>query len=148
MTQFIRPTMPSVLRRAFDAFAANDPVSIGEAFEPFGTLVTHIDSQLLRMLGLEDTGKAIRSNGNLAITQQFAAELSIYRVGHMELTSAIRAGREVAVVCDFEAKLVSTGDSVATRCIGIYTLNERGQRLVSARSVCQLITPGWDHKFN
>lgn len=148
MTHIIRPTMPSILRRAFDAFAGNDPIAIGEAFEPFGSLVTHVDAPLLRMLGVEDAGKAMRASGSLGIAQQFAAELSLYRVGHMELHSAIRAGREVAVVCEFEAKLISTGDTVAARCMGFYTLNDRGQRLVSARSVCQLITPGWDHKIN
>lgn len=148
MTQILRPTIPSVLRRAFDAFAANDPITIGEAFEAHATLVTHVDSQLLRIMGVEDTGKGMRANGSLAIAQQFAAELSIYRVGHVEIHSAIRAGREVAAVCEFEAKILSTGDTVAARCTGIYTLNERGQRLVAARTVCQLITPGWDHKIN
>ena len=52
--------MPSILRRAFDAFAGNDPIAIGEAFEPFGSLVTHVDAPLLRMLGVEDTGKGMR----------------------------------------------------------------------------------------
>ncbi len=148
MTHIIRPTMPSILRRAFDAFAGNDPIAIGEAFEPFGAFVTHMDPQLLRMLGVEDAGKGMRSNGSLAIAQQFAAEFSLLQIGHIDLHHEIRAGREVAVVCDFDVKLAPTGDTVAARCTGFYTLNDRGQRLVSARSVCQLITPGWDHKIN
>lgn len=148
MTQLIRPTMPSVLRRAFDAFAANDPFKIGEAFEPHGTFLTHIDPPLMRLLGFEETGKGMRANGSLAIAQQFAAELQLYKVVHLEVRQAIRAGREVAAVTEFDAMLTSTREVVAARCIGLYTLNERGQRLVAARTVCQLITPGWDHKIN
>lgn len=148
MTHIIRPTIPSILRRAFDAFAANDPISVGETFVRHGTFATHIDPLLLRMLGVEDTGKPMRANGNLAIAQQFAAELQLFQIGHMDVHHPIRAGREVAAVCDFEAKLTSTGDTVAARCTGIYSLDDRGQRLVAARTVCQLITPGWDHKIN
>lgn len=154
MTHIIRPTVPAILRRAFDAFGANDATTIGEAFEPNAVMTSHVDERLLRLfgpppaVGADAVSLPLRARGHLQIAHQFGFEFQYYTVAHTEVHSAIRAGREVAAVCDFEIKLNATGDTIHGRCTGMYTLNSTGRLVENARTVCQLITPGWDHKFN
>ena len=148
MTHIIRPDMPSVMVRAFDAFRASDATTIGEAFEQHAFLVSHVDPKLLNLVGISEPQKPVRSRGNLDIAQFFAHEFSALQVTYVELHSELRVGREMAAVCDFEAKLLSTGQTVAARCSGLYTLSWTGRKVESARTVCKLITPGWDYTFN
>lgn len=139
--------MPAILRRGFDAFAAGDPIAIGEIFERNAVMTSHVDARLLRLFGGE--GEApLRARGALRIAQQYEFEFQAYQVRQIEVHSAIRAGREVAAVCEFDIKLANTGDIISGRCTGIYTMNSTGRRIENARTVCQLITPGWDHKIN
>lgn len=147
MTHIIRPQMPTVLVRAFDAFRANDAVTIGEVFEPHAFLVSHVDPKLLALVGMPPE-KPVRSRGNVDITQLFAHEFSAMQITYTELHSDVRVGRELAASCDFEAKILSTGQTVAARCAGIYTLSRTGRKVESGRTVCKLITPGWDFTFN
>lgn len=141
--------MPLILRRGFDAFGAADPFTIGEIFERHAVMTSHVDSRLVKLFGGDTKDEMpLRSRGNLKIAQHFEFSFGLFQVGHVEVHSAIRAGREVAAVCEFDAKLVATGEMVAARCMGIYTLNRTGRKVENARTVCQLITPGWDHKLN
>lgn len=148
MTHIIRPEMPAVMVRAFDAFRASDAISIGEVFEPHAFLVSHVDPKLLSLVGITEPQKPVRSRGNLDIARFFASEFGALQVTYVELHDEVRVGRELATVCDFEAKLLATGQTVAARCSGLYTLSRTGRKVESARTVCKLITPGWDHTFN
>ena len=148
MTHIVRPAMPTILTRAFDAFRASDSVAIGEAFEQHAFLIAHVDPKLLSLAGLPDPEKPVRARGNLDIMQLFAHEFASMQVTYTELHSEVRVGRELAAVCDFEAKIVATGQTVAARCSGIYTLSRTGRKVESGRTVCKLITPGWDFTFN
>lgn len=141
--------MPLILRRAFDAFGAADPFSIGEVFEQHAVMTSHVDARMVKLFGgKQKDDMPLRSRGNLKIAQHFELNFAHFQIGHVEVHSAIRAGREVAAVCEFEAKMLGTGDTVAARCTGIYTLSRTGRKVENARTVCQLITPGWDHKLN
>lgn len=148
MTHIIRPALPGILVRAFDAFRASDAVDIGEAFETNAYLVAHIDPQLLALVGMPEPGKPVRSRGNLDIAALFSHEFSTMQITHVEVHGELRVGRELAATCDFEAKLTATGETVAARCAGLYTLNKAGRKIESARTVCKLITPGWNFTFN
>lgn len=141
--------MPSILRRAFDAFGAGDPFTIGEVFERHAVMTAHVDARLVRLFGGEHKAELpLRSRGNLRIAQHFELNFANVQVGHVDVHSAIRAGREVAAVCEFDLKILATGETFAARCTGIYTLSATGRKVENARTVCQLITPGWDHKLN
>ncbi len=148
MTHFIRRTMPAVITRAFDAFRASDAVSIGEAFEPHAFLVSHIDPKLLRLIGVPEPLKPVRSRGNLCITQFFVREFTALQITYTNIHSEVRVGRELAAVCDFEAKLLATGQTVSARCSGVYTLSQTGRKVEVGRTICSLVTPGWDYALN
>lgn len=148
MTIIHRPELPQVLQRAFDAFRASDAVSVGEVFEPHALMVSHIDPKLLALVGIPDPEKPVRSRGSLDISELFAHEFQSMQISYIELHSELRVGREMAAMVDFEAKLLSTGQTVAARCSGLYTLSKSGRRIESARTVCKLITPGWNFTFN
>lgn len=147
MSHIIRPQMPAILMRGFEAFAANDAVAIGEVFEPHAFLVSHVDPKLLNLVGVP-RGKPVRSRGNLEIARFFAHEFSVLQINYTDVHSDVRVGREYAATCDFEAKILSTGHTVAARCAGIYTLSRTGRKVESGRTVCKFITPGWDFRFN
>ncbi|MCB1519190.1 MAG: hypothetical protein KDJ37_01290 [Hyphomicrobiaceae bacterium] len=148
MTHIIRPSVPKVVRRAFDAFSANDAVSVGEAFEQNAMLITHIDPALLAKIGLPADDAPVKVRGNLDISMLFAQEFETLQISHVEVHTELRVGRQLAALCDFDAKISATGESVSGRCFGIYTMNAHGRRIVKAQTVCKLITPGWNFKFN
>ncbi len=114
--------MPSVMVRAFDDFRASDAMTMGEASVRYRSLVSHVDTKLLNPVGVSEPQKPVLSCGNLDIAQLFANEFSALQVTYVELHSELRVGREMAAVCDFEAKLVATGQTVAARCSALYTL--------------------------
>ncbi|MGD9667869.1 MAG: hypothetical protein AB7U75_02320 [Hyphomicrobiaceae bacterium] len=148
MTPIIRRTMPTVFTRALDAFRAGDAVSIGEVFEPHAFLVSLFDPKLLRLAGVREPRKPVRLRGNLCIAQFYASRFEALQVTDAELHSEVRVGRDLAVICDFEAKLLTTGQSVWARCSGVYTLSTTGRKVESGRTICALMTPGWDRAIN
>ncbi len=148
MTHIIRTELPSVIARAFDAFRASDHVTVGEAFEQHAFFVSNIDPKLLKLLGIANQNRPIRSRGNLSISRQFAREFSMMQITHMEVYNELRVGRELAAMVDFEMKLLSTGQTLAARCSGLYTLNRTGRKVETARTVCKLITPHWNFVYN
>ncbi len=148
MTQIVRRTIPAVVTRSVDAFRAGDSVSIGEAFEAHAMLVSHVDPKFMSLLGIADPDKPVRTRGNLSIMQYFARVFTSLQITYADLHSEIRVGRELAAICDYEAKLLATGKSVSVRCMGFCTLSPTGRKLESARTVCTLVTPGWDYAFN
>lgn len=148
MTQIVRRTIPAVVSRSLDAFRASDPVAIDEAFEKHALLVSHVDPKFLSLMGTTEPGKPVRTRGNLGITQYFARMFASLQITYADVHSEIRVGRELAMTCDYEAKFVATGQSVSARCMGFCTLSPTGRKLETARTICMLITPGWDHAFN
>ena len=148
MTHIIRPVLPNVMMRAFDAFRASDAVTLGEVYEPNAFLVAAVDAKLLRLIGMPDPGKPVRCRGQLDISKLFQHEFAAMQITHTELHSEVRVGRELAAICDFEAKLLATGETFAARCSGVYTLSRSGLKVASGRTVCKLMTPGWDFTFN
>lgn len=148
MTHIIRPNLPSVLVRAFDAFRSSDAVSIGEVFEPNAFLVSHVDPKLMTLVGMPEPDKSMRARGNVDIMQLFAHEFAAMQISYVDLHSEVQVGRELAATCDFEAKILATGQTISARCSGLYTLSRTGRKVESGRTVCKLITPGWDYTFN
>lgn len=148
MSHIIGRTRPAVMTRAFDAFRASDPVAIGEVFEENGMLVSHVDAKLLSLIGVPEPGKPVRSRGNLRITQFFEQKFSVLRITYTEVHSEVRVGREFSAICDFEAKLLATGQTISARCAGMYSLSPTGRKVENSRTICSLITPGWDYALN
>lgn len=107
-------------------------------------MISHIDPKLLALIGMPDPEKPVRMRGNLLISELFAHEFQSMHISYI----ALRLGCEMAATVDFEAKLLATGQTVAARCSGLYTLSKSGHKIESARTVCKLITPGWDFSFN
>lgn len=143
----VRPSVPRIVTRAFDAFAANDATEVGEAFTTDSFLVSHTDAALLARLGMPEDGP-VRCAGSLGIANFFQAEMDLMQITAVETHSEMRVGRELAAIVDFDARILSTGDTVSGRCMGIYTLNPAGKRIVRAKTVCKLFTPGWNFPFN
>lgn len=148
MTHIVRPTVPTVIIRLFDAFRANDAVALGEAFEPHALLVAHVEPRLLRLVGNSDPDKPVRVRGNLAISRFIAQEFAAMQVMHTEVHSEIRVGRGLSVICDYEAKLLATGRVIAARSAAFYTLSRNGRKVETCRAVCSYITPDWHHALN
>lgn len=148
MTHIIRSTLPSVIVRAFDAFRATDAVTIGQSFTRDAYMVASVDPKLLALIGVHAPDKPVKVNGNLEISQLFASEFSFLTVTHVDVHSDVRVGRDISAVVEYEAKLAATGQTVAARCSGIYTLSGDGRKLVKAQTVCKLFTLGWDHTYN
>lgn len=134
--------------RVFDAFRATDSTAIGQAFDRNAYMVASVDPKLLSLIGVAAPEKPIKLRGNLEISHLFASEFSFLTVTHVDVHSDVRVGRVISAVLDFEAKLSATGQDVAARCAGVYTLSRDGRRIVKAETICKLFTPGWDHTYN
>jgi len=146
----IRPSLevPQVLRRSLEAFRANDPVTVAQAFDTRATLITEIDKKLLRRLGLADLKGPIEAKGAVGILHFFALEFSAFEVTYLELTSAMQVGRDVAATCDWGIKLHGSGLTMDGRCHNIWTMDQAGRKVVHGRNVCKIISPDWDHEIN
>lgn len=140
--------LPAVLRRTLDAYRAGDAVAIGQAFTADASMRMTLDPKLVRRLGLDPQEHPLRAQGAVGIMRFYALELATFDVGHLEVLSAMQVGREVAAVCEWTVKLRGSGIEFAGRCHNIWTLDPTGRKLSDARSVCKIITPGWDHEIN
>jgi len=146
----IRPSLdvPHVLRRSLEAFRAGDPVVVAEAFDTRARLVTQVDRKLARCLGIADVKGPLIAQGAVGIMKFYALEMTAFDITHLEVVSLMRAGRDVAAVCDWGIKLRGSGATMNGTCHNIWTLDGAGRKVVDGRSVCKIITPDWDHEIN
>lgn len=148
----IRPSLdvPAVLRRSLEAFRASDPVTLAEAFTPNASLITQVDPKLARRLGLTGLkgGGPLQAQGAIEIMKFYALEFAAFDVTHFEVLSTMTVGREIAAVCEWGMKIRDNGPALYGRCHNIWTMDSTGRKIVEARNVCKIITPGCDHKIN
>jgi hypothetical protein len=146
----IRPSLdlPETLKRTLHAFRAGDSVAVSDFFEQNAKLVTQFDPKLAAKLGLSGLKGTLVSSGAVRIMQFYALEFEAFDVQHVEVISSMKAGRDVAAVCEWSIKMRGTNEEYVGRCHNIWTLDHTGRKCVDARSVCKIITPDWDHHIN
>lgn len=147
---FIRPALeiPAVLRRAMDAYRANDPISLAESFSLDANLVMRFDRKFAARLGLPELDSPIHAKSAVGIMKYYACEMSSYDVTELEVMSCLQVGRDVAAVCQWSIREHESGKDLIGMCHNIWTLDQTGRKLIGAHSVCKLVTPGSESPLN
>lgn len=140
--------LPSVIRRSLEAYRAGDAVTLAEGFETQARMKMVVDPKLANRLGLETPTTPVQANGAIGIMQLYALEFATFDVTYLDVVSSMQVGREVAAVCEWSLRQRVSGRELAGRCHNIWTLDQSGRKLVDARSVCKIVSPGWDHDIH
>ena len=140
--------LPDVLRRAIDAYRANDPIAVAESFDLDARIVTEFDPLLAAQLGMEELAGPVHASSAIGILKFYAYELSTFDVKDLEVVSSIQSGRNVTAICNWKMRLHETGEDVIGTCRNTWILDSSGRRLAGARSVCGILTPSWPHNFH
>lgn len=147
---FIRQSLelPAVLRKSLEAYCAGDPVTLSEGFDERAQYLTQLDPKLGQRIGLRQPKRPTLAEGALGILDYYAQEMAAFEVTYLDVLSAMRTGRDVAAVCEWSLKMRGSGVELAGRCHNIWTLDSSGKKIIEGRSVCKILTPGWDHPLN
>jgi len=136
------PDVPATLKRGMEAFQCGDALGVSSIFDTRATLSAQIDPKLARRLGIADPRQPVVANNAVDILHLYAMEFEKFEVTYFEVISAMRVGRDVAAVCEWAVRFKTTGDEVLNRCNNIWTFDQTGRKIVAARSVCKVLTPG------
>lgn len=139
--------LPPVLRRALDAYRANDPISVAEAYATDARLITRLDTAVAAQMNLTENTPIVASGG-VGILRYYAYDLLTYHVKNLEMVSLQIDGRNIYGVCNWELRLRETGESVLGTCENIWTLDSSGRKFVAAQNICKSFVPVIDKKIN
>ena len=140
--------LPAVVRKSLEAYSAGDPVTLSEGFDQHAQCLVQFDPKLGKRIGLKQPSKPVLADGAIGIMDFYASEFAAFEVTYLDVLSAMRAGRDVAAVCEWGVRLRGSGLIVAGRCHNIWTLDSQGRKIIEGRSVCKIITPEWDKPIN
>lgn len=137
VAMLIRPKLelPAVLRRALDAYRANDPITIAEAYRTDARLIMRLDEDVAKHLGFEGT-EPIVATGGVGILRFYAYDMSTYDVQDVEIVSAERSGRNIAGICNWSLRLRETGETFLGTCNNTWTLDVTGRKIIGSHTVC------------
>lgn len=140
--------LPAVVRKSLQAYSAGDPVTFSEGFDIHARCILQYDAKLGRRIGLKHPMDPVLAEGALGIMDFYSRQFSVFDVLNVDVLSSMRAGRDVAFVCEWNVRLRGTGLDLVGRCHNIWTLDNTGRKVVVGRSVSKVITPAWDVLIN
>jgi len=132
-------SVPAVLKRAFDAFLANDPISIAESFALDARLTTHLDPQVSQALGLEDVRGPIVATSAVGILRFYAYQLSMFEVHDSEIVSISECSGGLDVSSRWSVASLETGERHEGFNRNRYLLDSSGRKLTAGQGYCGLI---------
>ncbi len=138
----IRPKLdlPAVIRRALEAYRANDPITVAEAYTTDARLIMRLDDDVARHMGLEGI-EPIVATGGVGILKFYAYDMSTYDVQDVEMVSAERSGRNIVGICNWSLRLRETGKTFLGTCNNTWTLDGTGRKIIGSHSVCGVYQP-------
>jgi len=131
--------VPRVLVRAFDAFRANDPISMAEAFTLDARLSTSYDSDLAHAVGLQDVHGPVSASSAVGILRFYAYELSMFDVKDFEIVRLRHTDSGISAACQWAMRMRETGEDIVGVCHNLWTLDRTGRKIIRASSFCSVI---------
>ncbi len=132
-------TIPHVLKRAFDAFRANDPIGMAEAYAIDAKLETEYDPLIAKAFRLEEARAPILATSAVGILRFYAFELSMIDVKDAEIVSVAENQGGLDVVSRWSTRLLETGEEHLGFCNNRWLLDRSGRQLIDGRSYCGLL---------
>lgn len=132
-------SIPDVLKRAFDAFRNNDPISMAEAFAVDARLTTEYDPKLAEAVGLQGIEGPILASSAVGILRFYAYELSMFDVKDMEIVSSAETNTGMQAVCRWSVRMQHTGQDLVGVCHNHWTLDRTGRQITDAQSFCGIL---------
>ena len=132
-------SVPAVLKRAFDAFLANDPISIAESFSLDARLTTQLDPQISQALGLDAIDGPIVASSAVGILRFYAYQLSMFEVKDSEIVAISDCNGGLDVTSRWTVKASATGEHYEGFNRNRYLLDSSGRKLTAGQGYCGLV---------
>ncbi|OYX99352.1 MAG: hypothetical protein B7Y80_12700 [Hyphomicrobium sp. 32-62-53] len=131
--------MPGVVKRAFDAFRANDPIGVAEAHEIDAQFATHLDPAIATALKIETIKGPVRADCAIGILRFYAYQLSHFKVDDTEIVSATERSKGIDVVSRWSVRSLETGEIYEGFNKNRWLLDRSGRRLIAGEGYCGLL---------
>jgi hypothetical protein len=132
-------SVPAVLKRAFDAFRANDPIGMAEAYAVDARLATQYDKLIARAFRLEGLEAPVVASSAIGILRFYAYELSMIEVKDVDLVSVTENNGGLDVVSRWSINLQETGKDHVGFCNTRWFLDRSGRQLTGGQNFCGLL---------
>lgn len=132
-------TIPHVLKRAFDAFKANDPIGMAEAYAVDAKLQTQYDPLIARAFSLDGVDAPILASSAVGILRFYAYELSLIDVKDVDIVSVAECQGGLDVVSRWSIRLLETGADHVGFCNNRWLLDRSGRKVTGGQSFCGLL---------
>ena len=132
-------TIPHVLKRAFDAFKANDPIGMAEAYAVDAKLQTQYDPLIARAFALDGVDAPILASSAVGILRFYAYELSLIDVKDVDIVSVAESQGGLDVVSRWSIRLLETGADHVGFCNNRWLLDRSGRKVIGGQSFCGLL---------
>jgi|LNFM01.1.fsa_nt_gb hypothetical protein len=132
-------TVPGVVKRAFDAFRANDPIGVAEAYEIDAQLATHLDPAIATALKIGTIQGPVRATCAIGILRFYAYQLSHFKVHDNEIVSATERSKGIDVVSRWSVRSLETGEIYEGFNKNRWLLDRSGRRLIAGEGYCGLL---------
>jgi hypothetical protein len=132
-------TIPHVLKRAFDAFRANDPIGMAEAYTVDAKLETGYDPLIAKAFRLEGVEAPVLASSAVGILRFYAYELSMIDVKDVDIVSIAECQGGMDVVSRWSIRLLETGDEHVGFCNNRWLLDRSGRKVIDGQSFCGLL---------
>ena len=132
-------SVPAVLKRAFDAFRANDPIGMAEAYAVDARLSTQYDKLIARAFRLDGLEAPVVASSAVGILRFHAYELTMIDVKDADIVSITENKRGFDVVSRWSINLLETGHDHVGFCKTRWFLDRSGRQLTGGRNFCGLL---------